>query len=231
MHFASTYRWLVYQYLFASDNFGLSKSSSSSILDIGCDDGGFLSHFHSIQCIGIDTWSTYDSHRIPGINYVVASATSIPFASEAFEYVIISDVIEHIHNDTLAIESALNTLATGGHLWLSTTAAHFTIGPECITRRAESGWGHVRRGYYPESIIRHFDSRFNYTLVLWDEPYLRKLFVLMWIISKRSMLLSNMIATRCFKADVHHQHISTKACNSLHGHIYLSAFKKSTGIL
>lgn len=228
MHFASTYRWLVYQYLFASDNFGLSKSSSSSILDIGCDDGGFISHFDSILCIGIDTWSTYDSHRIPGINYVVASASSIPFASEAFEYVIISDVIEHINNDNLAIEAALNTVAIGGHLWLSTTAAHFTIGPEWITRRAESGWGHVRRGYYPETIKRYFNDRFDYTLVLWDEPFLRKLFVLMWIISKQSMLLSNMIATRCFTADVRHQQISTKARNSLQGHIYLSACKIST---
>lgn len=55
----------------------------------------------------------------PGCKAVVADITNIPFKSGAFQYVICSEVIEHVDNDELALREMSRVLRKGGKLVLT----------------------------------------------------------------------------------------------------------------
>jgi ubiquinone/menaquinone biosynthesis C-methylase UbiE len=92
---------------------------STRILDIGCGSSRIVQSLP--QSVGLDMqirklrWL-----RAPGRQLVQASLMELPFADEAFDAVICSEVIEHIPRGSIHLGDMVRVLATGGTLVLGT---------------------------------------------------------------------------------------------------------------
>lgn len=215
MHFASHYRWLVYQHLFGT------PPSIGTLLDIGCDDGGFIERIPARTSVAIDL--DLGSLRAAPARYrVCADGTHMPFREATFDLVVLSDVIEHVEDDRALVRNAIDRVGAGGTLWLSTTAARFALFPPQITGRAERSWGHVRKGYTPEQLGPLIDGDFDCELVEWPEIFFRHMYLLMWLCSRLLPALARAIASLCFFADYRLRHVQLGK-----GHLYLQALRRS----
>jgi dolichol-phosphate mannosyltransferase len=89
------------------------------ILDIGCGSSRIVQSLP--QSVGLDMqirklrWL-----RAPGRQLVQASLMKLPFADEAFDAVICSEVIEHIPRDAIDLGDMIRVLSPGGTLVLGT---------------------------------------------------------------------------------------------------------------
>jgi ubiquinone/menaquinone biosynthesis C-methylase UbiE len=109
------------------------------ILDVGCGWGRELSRLEG--AIGIDlclpflkTARTYVKNDV-----VLADAQHLPFRNDAFGFVVISEVIEHIVNPTLAFEEMKRALKKRGKLLVQTPNKAVTLGRFISSERC----GHV----------------------------------------------------------------------------------------
>ncbi len=87
------------------------------VLDIGCGVGLYLEKFRELGALtyGIDI----DEEKIVKAskalsNLAVASAEHLPFRSEAFDVVLLHEVLEHVMDDKRAIEEAIRVLRPNG---------------------------------------------------------------------------------------------------------------------
>jgi len=107
------------------------------VLDVGCGRGEILVHcgLHNVQAVGIDyspvalklacysireIITTEKDFRIPGL--VLGNAQWLPFPDNAFERVIMSDIVEHLYQSELesALREVHRILAPGGMLVVHT---------------------------------------------------------------------------------------------------------------
>jgi SAM-dependent methyltransferase len=92
---------------------------ASRILDIGCGSSRIVQTLP--QAVGLDMqirklrWL-----RAPGRQLVQGSLSELPFADQAFDAVICSEVIEHIPRDLIDLSDMVRVLAPGGMLVLGT---------------------------------------------------------------------------------------------------------------
>jgi SAM-dependent methyltransferase len=211
MHFASYYRWLVYQHSFCL------PPNLEQLLDIGGGDGGFVRYIPARLRVLSDLDRAVlrqASHGHP----VCADGTRLPFAQVSFDLVVLSDVIEHVPADHALVAAATGYVRPGGLLWLSTTARDFQLFPPAITARAERSWGHVRKGYHPETLIEMVGPEFVCALVEWPEIALRHSYVLLWLCWQRWPALARALARRCFELDR-----ALPGAQRERGHLYLQA--------
>lgn len=213
MHFASYYRWLVYQHLFGMPD------SSTTILDIGGDDGGFVERIGARQSIVLD--ASAEALRTSRAGQpVCADGICMPFGKAQFDHVILSDVIEHVLDDQGLIRNAADCVKPGGVLWVSTTAINFSLFPPQITGRAERSWGHVRKGYTSERLLELVGNNFNCTLIQWPECMFRSCYVYIWACSKYAPQLACQLASLCFLVDR-----QLKCSQNERGHLYVQAVR------
>ena len=100
----------------------LRDSGARSVLDVGCG-GGFLAEAiaeqgyevtgvdRSMTAIAAATRSTFTKTR-----YLGADAHRLPFADDAFDTVVLSEVLEHVERPGVAFSEAVRVLAPGGAL-------------------------------------------------------------------------------------------------------------------
>jgi SAM-dependent methyltransferase len=226
MHFASYYRWLVYRLLFADEGFGRPAAAGRRLLDIGCKEGRFSGQLAPMATliVGVDVALPRRRHAGSGQHFVLGDGQALPFKPGAFDYVVMNDVLEHIADDGAAARCAVAALAPGGRLWLSTPASRFSVGPAWVTARFERAWGHVRKGYAPESLIGLFSPPLTARLEIWPEPAFRAMQLPTWIISRMSMALARQIAALCFRSD-RRAWAAGRYIKNLYGHLYLSGQK------
>jgi SAM-dependent methyltransferase len=110
------------RYLFAARLARLRR-----VLDIGCGAGyGSYELSHSAASVaGIDLAPeaialARQSYTSPNLQYLAASATSIPFPDASFDLVTCFEVIEHIHDWQLLLDEARRLLTPGGQFIVST---------------------------------------------------------------------------------------------------------------
>ncbi len=87
------------------------------VLDVGCGIGLYLKKFkdHGATVFGVDVDEekvVEASEELP--NLVVARAESLPFRAEAFDVVLLHEVLEHVEDDRLAVQEAVRVLCPGG---------------------------------------------------------------------------------------------------------------------
>lgn len=134
------------------------------VLDIGGGRSGLASLLYpGSRIIALDSDPTFadDRHnRKPGVTFVCADATRLPFADASFDLVSMFDVIEHIPDDRRAICEALRVLRPGGHLLVTTPNERWKfpyyrfMKPLCPSdEEMIAEWGHVRRGYTLEQLV------------------------------------------------------------------------------
>jgi ubiquinone/menaquinone biosynthesis C-methylase UbiE len=97
------------------------------VLDIGCGAGyGSSELAHAAAAVtGLDLAPeavalARSSYAAPNLQYLAASATSIPFADASFGLIVCFEVIEHVHDWHLLLTEARRLLAPGGQFIVST---------------------------------------------------------------------------------------------------------------
>ncbi len=95
---------------------------NGSVLDIGCGVGGLLERIRntgrSYNYFGIDIGQFTDLPDF--INFARADGQHLPFRDESFDMVLLSHVIEHLHDPYPMIMEAYRILKPGGAIYLET---------------------------------------------------------------------------------------------------------------
>ena len=178
MHFASYYRWLV-----ATEQWGFPTKFDEPVLDVGADDGQFLSRIEAPVKFGLDRYA------LPPVSFpwVQCSGTQLPFSSTPFGHVFAFDVIEHIEDDTAVLHDAVRVLKPGGTLWLSSTGHQFYIFPGgSIQHGLEQSWGHVRRGYSAQMITERLPDNVTIDIFWWNEKLFRTIYTALYALKRIS---------------------------------------------
>jgi len=81
-------------------------------LDIGAGNSPFNYYFDSLKLISIDFT------RYPGINIICDLNNNIPISSESIDYIIMTNVLEHLY-DLRVINEAHRLLKKGGNLYIT----------------------------------------------------------------------------------------------------------------
>ena len=79
----------------------------------------------------------------PGITYVQADATSLPFSGGSFGLVLMIEVLHHLKDPATALAEARRVLADGGSLVLTTRQAWRTLAPSDYFRFTRYGLEHL----------------------------------------------------------------------------------------
>ncbi|MFC1940378.1 class I SAM-dependent methyltransferase [Chloroflexota bacterium] len=94
------------------------KVREGRVLDVGCETGYLLSKLNLPQGLlyGLDVTSgaiKIAKKRVEGANFSVANAINIPYKSDTFDYLLCTEVLEHIEGDAAARE-CYRVLKPGG---------------------------------------------------------------------------------------------------------------------
>jgi SAM-dependent methyltransferase len=79
------------------------------VLDIGCGKKPYKNYFKSCYYIGIDVSRDVEPD-------IVASAEALPFRSEWFDVILLTEVLEHVPEPTLVLSEARKALKKGGFI-------------------------------------------------------------------------------------------------------------------
>lgn len=106
--------WFIHAFL-ASEFEGLQAQKGMRLLDLGCGTRPYESLYsnRNIECIAAD----YD-RRTPGLN-VRLDAQLLPFADASFDYVLFSEVVEHLPDAPRALAEISRVLRPGGVLLIT----------------------------------------------------------------------------------------------------------------
>jgi len=214
MYYASYYRWLVFnKYLKAT-------IPPTSLLDVGCDDGYFLSQIEAQLKAGVDLAPPPRAKQYFPVT--TADGLHLPFKPGSFDTVLALDILEHVADDEGLLHSLVGVVSAGGRLWLSTPSENFSIFPAFVTGRAERGWGHVRRGYSVEALERKLPPGVEVEAIFyWNEPFFRVACVALRLIWIALHPLARWLAGCCAQLD-------NLARDGTAGHIFLEIRKFST---
>src|SRR3990167_2332240 len=113
------------------------------ILDIGCG-AGTLSLYYASK-----------DHNVLGMKKVKFQQADFPnkIPKEKFDFVIFSEVLEHLEDDQLALDQINNTLYPGGIMFLSTPSIKAPLHRLNLTKKFDKELGHLRR-YSIEELSR-----------------------------------------------------------------------------
>jgi SAM-dependent methyltransferase len=104
---------------------GLPKSDGFRLLDAGCGTGQMTKLLEQYgEAIGLEIApEAIEFARRRGVrNIVKGSISNPPFAAGSFDLVLSLDVIEHVDNDKLILESLFEVVKPGGHLIITVPA-------------------------------------------------------------------------------------------------------------
>lgn len=100
----------------------LRQTGTGRVLDLGCGSGyGTAELADSLpRIVGLDRIPPDESSRRPNVDWVRADLRGNPLASESFALILSFQVIEHLEDPGVYLESIAHLLAPGGVAWLTT---------------------------------------------------------------------------------------------------------------
>lgn len=145
--------------------FSLYQPSDTVALDCGCATGSNLKTLLNKRCVsvGLDLDPNFlkkAKSRVPDALLVVGDATSTPFRGDSFDFVLCSDVLEHIPEDRKALEEIYRILSEDGVFALTVPIdieRGWVWGIRRIFELDKKFWmkfySHVREGYQFSALI------------------------------------------------------------------------------
>lgn len=136
------------------DNAGLNRLGARRVLNAGAGQGLYshlllaMSPLAKVVEIDLSYASHYRNVEDARQAIAAASLTAIPFTAECFDFILCSEVLEHIHEDDHALDELTRVLTPGGHLLISVPT------PPAVFDRA-----HVREGYKSEDLTQMLEER------------------------------------------------------------------------
>lgn len=112
-------------------------------LDAGCGEGHMLGRLYERGALGklsaVDVSHEhlgYANNQYPYFDYSAASLTHLPFPDKSFDYVLSTEVFEHLKNPQLALQEVKRVSREGAYLIISVPFEPFFH------------WGNILRGKY-----------------------------------------------------------------------------------
>jgi len=138
----------------------IKPKKEDKLLDVGCGIGYMVSLFSKkCKAYGIDAEA--ESIKIAkelnegnGI-FLAGNALKMPFKKNAFDYVIASEIIEHVPNDNLFMKEIVRVTKKRGTIILTTPSLEglFKVSDTCHEYGTEK---HFKEGYKEEEIVKLF---------------------------------------------------------------------------
>lgn len=118
-------------------------ASSKKGLDAGCGEGHMLGRLHARGVLGdlvavdLNTdYIAYASKKQPRYDYSAASLDHLPFSDQTFDYIVSTEVFEHLHEPDRALAELHRVAKKDAHLIISVPFEPFFH------------WGNIVRGKY-----------------------------------------------------------------------------------
>lgn len=137
---------------------GLNLQDGDEILEIGCGNGYYLSllnrlgtHF-KLTGLDNDKHSLADAVRFVGnkkVKLIYGFAEKLPFINKSFDKIVMSEVIEHVRDEKLALKEAFRVLRNGGILTLTTCNIDYPFLWDPINWILQHIFGtHIKSGFW-----------------------------------------------------------------------------------
>ena len=136
----------------------ISPKKDDAMLDVGCG-VGLMSWFFSRKCkvYGIDV--SYDSVKFASRNkrtqFVTGDALALPFKDNSFDYIITSEVMEHVEDGSSFVRELKRVTKPSGIIILSTPSLDglLRVSKVCHSHGSEY---HHRAGYSKKELVPMF---------------------------------------------------------------------------
>lgn len=108
---------------------GLDLKDGDKVLEVGCGNGYYLSLLNrlgiklSLTGVDVDKLALKDAKKFINdskVKVVFADASKIPFPSNSFDKIVMSEVIEHVNDEKKVLKEVHRVLKRGGTLALTT---------------------------------------------------------------------------------------------------------------
>lgn len=131
--------------------------NGKKFLEVGCGLGYFSEKATSLGAIvtGIDIGGKLvekSKQRIPGGKFLVASASKLPFKDESFDIVLCTEVIEHVDNQSQAIEEMFRVIKKGGILVITSPNRFFKPLFDLLSKIGVRPYHGNEKWYYPSTL-------------------------------------------------------------------------------
>lgn len=155
-------------------DFETAMPSVRSVLDAGCGTGIksiYLARKHpELQVIGIDSnkdalnypVALKEKYRLQNVRFYHMDLTTLPDL-ESFDFIIASDVLEHIEDDKQFAANLNTLLEQGGYVYINAPSKEHDYDPSKLSPNEQeqlAQWlkdaGHVRLGYTPDELTDLF---------------------------------------------------------------------------
>jgi SAM-dependent methyltransferase len=144
---------------------GAPDRVEGGILELGGGRSGLTAMLYpggQVTSVDMDpTFADSPQNRLPGVRFVCADATDLPFDDASFDLVTMFDVIEHIPDDLAAAREVRRVLRPGGVVLVTTPNETWRLPHHRVLRRLclperqlMEEWGHARRGYSLDDLGR-----------------------------------------------------------------------------
>lgn len=163
-------------------------------LDIGCGSGRHTAALYDLDCcmaVGADAnindltearnklgWhKDFFSHKIGCWSLSGADITCLPFKDHSMDLVICSEVLEHIPDDTAAIQECVRVLKPGRHLVVSVPRRWPEAVCWALSRKYRTTKGGHLRIYHPRRLVERIQST---GVALWKSHHAHSLHAPYW---------------------------------------------------
>ncbi len=93
--------------------------ANASIVDIGAGECQYKPFFTKAKYVSTDWCGTTDHHRYSSGIDVISPAENLPFENQSFDFVLCTQVLEHIRKPELVIQEISRIIKPGGLLFLT----------------------------------------------------------------------------------------------------------------
>jgi SAM-dependent methyltransferase len=193
------------------------------LLDVGCDDAGFLGRGVASLRVGLDMAPR--ARQSASVEFLQADARRLPIAAGGFDCILCFDVLEHIEDDRAVMREMLGALAPQGTIWISTPARGYRMFPATLTPYTNRIFGHVRNGYTAAELQALIPDPDQWTLdyFYWNEPLLRLGFAPMHLLNQFAPELAAYTTRVLFQLD-------RRMSNGQRGHLFATIRRRSVGL-
>lgn len=137
---------------------GLSLKNGERVVDLGCGTGYYLFLLSNLpiklNLTGFDNDQSamaeaQASFKDKNINFVLGDLHKMPFVENSFDKAVMSEVLEHVVNDELALKEVFRVLKTGGVVVVSTPSINYPFFWDPINWVLQQFFGiHIKSGFF-----------------------------------------------------------------------------------
>jgi len=129
----------------------------AKVLEIGCGLGYFSERAYKLgaKVTGVDVGKNLlkiSKKRVPKGIFILGSASQLPFSKESFDFVLCTEVIEHVENQRKAIEEMFRVIKKGGMLVITSPNRFFKPLFDFLSKIGVRPYHGNEKWYYPTTL-------------------------------------------------------------------------------